>query len=144
MCRFKSDSKSRKIVVTLDNVIALNSSQAAEGELYIDDGRSFDFKEGAYIHRRFIFSAGTLTSLNLTPSSGSKKYLSDCRVERIIVLGLSGGPNSALLHPGNNKVEVEKGRWLSQAKYCRSGSRRSLRTKFFGRAKLRSFQRCSH
>nr|GLL37287.1 THO complex subunit 5B-like [Ipomoea trifida] len=53
-------------------VIALNSSQAAEGELYIDDGRSFDFKEGAYIHRRFIFSAGTLTSLNLTPSSGSE------------------------------------------------------------------------
>nr|GMC68087.1 probable glucan 1,3-alpha-glucosidase [Ipomoea batatas] len=90
-------------------VIALNSSQAAEGELYIDDGRSFDFKEGAYIHRRFIFSAGTLISLNLTPSSGSKKYLSDCRVERIIVLGLSGGPNSALVQPGNNKVEVEKG-----------------------------------
>ncbi|KAJ7957062.1 Alpha-glucosidase [Quillaja saponaria] len=34
-------------------VIALNSSQAAEGELYIDDGKSFEFQQGAYIHRPF-------------------------------------------------------------------------------------------
>nr|KYP47448.1 Neutral alpha-glucosidase AB [Cajanus cajan] len=43
-------------------VIALNSSQAAEGELYIDDGSSFNFLQGAYIHRRFIFSNGKLAS----------------------------------------------------------------------------------
>lgn len=90
-------------------VIALNSSQAAEGELYIDDGKSFGFKEGAHIHRRFIFSAGTLTSLNLAPSSGSKKFSSDCTVERIILLGLSGGPKAALVEPGKKKVEVESG-----------------------------------
>ncbi|GAB4855720.1 hypothetical protein Ancab_024364 [Ancistrocladus abbreviatus] len=41
-------------------VIALNSSQAAEGELYVDDGKSFEF---GTIHR-FIFSNGKLTSLN--------------------------------------------------------------------------------
>lgn len=96
-------------------VIALNSSQAAEGELYIDDGRSFDFKEGAYIHRRFIFSAGTLTSLNLAASSGSKKYASECRVERIIVLGLSSGAKAAIVEPGKEKVEVEKGPLLLRA-----------------------------
>ncbi|KAL4362313.1 hypothetical protein GQ457_04G034240 [Hibiscus cannabinus] len=32
-------------------VIALNTFQEAEGELYLDDGKSFDFKQGAYIHR---------------------------------------------------------------------------------------------
>ncbi|CBI17232.3 unnamed protein product, partial [Vitis vinifera] len=46
-------------------VIALNGSHAAEGELYIDDGKSFEFKQGAYIHRHFVFSDGKLTSSSL-------------------------------------------------------------------------------
>nr|CCW28783.1 glycoside hydrolase [Arachis duranensis] len=56
-------------------VIALNSSQAAEGELYLDDGSSFNFLQGAYIHRRFIFKDGKLTSLDLAPASnGNARY----------------------------------------------------------------------
>ncbi|VFR00990.1 unnamed protein product [Cuscuta campestris] len=97
-------------------VIALNSSQGAEGELYIDDGRSFDFLGGAYIHRRFIFSRGTLTSLNLAPSSATKKFSSECTVERIILLGLSSpGPKSALVEPGDKKLQIESGPLLLRA-----------------------------
>ncbi|CAH9142941.1 unnamed protein product [Cuscuta epithymum] len=96
-------------------VIALNSSQAAEGEIYIDDGRSFDFQEGAYIHRRFVYSRGTLTSLDLSPSSVSKKFSSDCTVERIILLGLSAGPKTALVEPGDKKLQVESGPLLLRA-----------------------------
>ncbi|CAH9070990.1 unnamed protein product [Cuscuta epithymum] len=96
-------------------VIALNSSQAAEGEIYIDDGRSFDFQEGAYIHRLFVYSRGTLTSLDLSPSSVSKKFSSDCTVERIILLGLSAGPKTALVEPGDKKLQVESGPLLLRA-----------------------------
>ncbi|GAB4835531.1 Probable glucan 1,3-alpha-glucosidase [Ancistrocladus abbreviatus] len=91
-------------------VIALNSSQGAEGELYIDDGRSFEFQRGAYIHRRFIFSNGRLTSLNLAPMTNDRRlFTSDCVVERIILLGHPTGPKSALIEPANRKTEIELG-----------------------------------
>ncbi|XP_060183066.1 probable glucan 1,3-alpha-glucosidase [Lycium barbarum] len=91
-------------------VIALNSAQAAEGELYIDDGKSFEFKQGAFIHRRFTFSNGKLISSNAAPSTaGSSIFSSECTLERIILLGLSPGAKTALIEPGNKKVEIELG-----------------------------------
>ncbi|KAJ1391509.1 Glycosyl hydrolase, all-beta [Sesbania bispinosa] len=89
-------------------VIALNSSQAAEGELYIDDGSSFSFLQGAYIHRRFIFTNGKLTSVNLAPASGGNVgYSSDVVIERIILLGHASGSKNALIEPSNQKVDIE-------------------------------------
>ncbi|KAL0378189.1 UNVERIFIED_CONTAM: putative glucan 1,3-alpha-glucosidase [Sesamum radiatum] len=91
-------------------VIALNSSKAAEGELYVDDGKSFQFQKGAYIHRRFTFSNGKLTSSNLAPvTTGHSKFASGCTVERIILLGLSPEPKTAFVEPGNEKVDIESG-----------------------------------
>ncbi|KAJ6378065.1 hypothetical protein OIU78_028320 [Salix suchowensis] len=91
-------------------VIALNSSQAAEGELYIDDGKSYEFLQGAFIHRRFVFANGKLTSINLAPSSTSKsQFSSTCIIERIILLGYSPGPKNALIEPANQEVQVELG-----------------------------------
>ncbi|RDY08316.1 putative glucan 1,3-alpha-glucosidase, partial [Mucuna pruriens] len=91
-------------------VIALNSSQAAEGELYIDDGSSFNFLQGGYIHRRFIFSNGKLTSIDLALASGSNgRYPSDAFIERIILLGHAPGSKNALIEPSNQNVGIELG-----------------------------------
>ena len=91
-------------------MIALNSSQSAEGELYVDDGKSYEFQHDAYIHRRFIFSEGKLTSLNLASSSSCRQlFSSKCVVERIILLGLPSRPKSALIEPSNKKTEIEMG-----------------------------------
>lgn len=90
-------------------VIALNSSQEAEGEVYIDDGKSFEFKEGAYIHRRFSFANGKLTSSDIAHSDGKSTYISHCTLERVIVLGLSPGYKTALIEPRNKKVGIELG-----------------------------------
>ncbi|KAK4741685.1 hypothetical protein SAY87_025273 [Trapa incisa] len=91
-------------------VIALNSSKAAEGELYIDDGKSFNFKQGAYIHRRFVFKDGKLTSSDArNSSSGKLMFNSDCTIERIIILGHAAGPKNALVEPENLKLEIELG-----------------------------------
>ncbi|XP_051127208.1 probable glucan 1,3-alpha-glucosidase [Andrographis paniculata] len=87
-------------------VIALNSSKAAEGELYEDDGKSFEFLHGAYIHRGFTFSDRKLTSSNMAPHD---KFSSDCTIERIILLGMSPVPKTALIEPGNKKVAIELG-----------------------------------
>ncbi|RVW76085.1 putative glucan 1,3-alpha-glucosidase [Vitis vinifera] len=98
-------------------VIALNGSHAAEGELYIDDGKSFEFKQGAYIHRHFVFSDGKLTSSSLVPNAGRTLFSSACVIERIIVLGHSSGPKNALIEPSNRKAEIELGPlWLRRGK----------------------------
>ncbi|KAI3435452.1 Gal_mutarotas_2 domain-containing protein [Psidium guajava] len=98
-------------------VIALNSSQAAEGELYIDDGKSFEFKHGAFIHRRFVFKEGKLTSLNMAPATtGNLPFKSECIIERIILLGHAGGPKNALIEPGNLKAQIEFGPLLLQGR----------------------------
>lgn len=90
-------------------MVALNSSQAAEGELYFDDGKSFEFKQGAYIHRRFVFSGSKLTSLSVGPiDSSSTKFSSNCVIERIILLGYSGS-KSAVVESENRKVDMELG-----------------------------------
>ncbi|KAJ8618783.1 hypothetical protein MRB53_014969 [Persea americana] len=91
-------------------VIALNGSLAAEGELYIDDGKSYDFKKGAYIHRRFVFSDGKLISSNIAPTnSGKQPYSSNCVIERIILLGLPSGAKGALVEPANYRTDIEPG-----------------------------------
>lgn len=95
-------------------VIALNHTLEAEGELYVDDGRSYDYKKGAYIHRRFVFSNGRLTSVNLAPDMSDKKlFPSNCVIERIILLGLksqiSKGGKTAIVEPSNQRVDIESG-----------------------------------
>ena len=74
-------------------VVILNEDGKAEGELYVDDGESFDYKSGAHIHRRFDFSEGALTSSALpnvqVGSKVSKEYLKkmkDVRIERVVVV----------------------------------------------------------
>lgn len=99
-------------------VIALNSTQEAEGELYADDGKSFEFAQGAYIHRHFVFSDGKLTSSNVAPyASGKSQFSSGCNIERIVLLGYSGRPKSALIEPANHKADIEMG-----PLYLRTGS----------------------
>ncbi|XP_071704204.1 probable glucan 1,3-alpha-glucosidase [Rutidosis leptorrhynchoides] len=121
----------RRSTVQMENdpytlVIAVDNSGAAEGELYIDDGKSYEFKQGAYIHRRFIFSNGKLTSVNLATTSASSlgtKFLSDCTIERIILLGYSSKSKSARIEPSNHVTDVELG-----PLQIRSGARSSVLT----------------
>lgn len=67
--------------------MALSSKWEAQGEIYLDDGESFEFEKGAYLHRWFHFAIGRLFSSNLTPK-GSKFKTKAC-IERIVFLGFS-------------------------------------------------------
>ena len=78
-------------------VITLGSNGEAEGDLYVDDGESYDYEDGAYIHRHFSFSSGVLKSTDLSaetvlskPSKKRKEYLkamTAVRVEKIVIVG---------------------------------------------------------
>ena len=74
-------------------VVVLGHGGDAEGSLYLDDGHTFDYNSGAYIHRRFVFDAAssTLTSSDLsTKGKLSAKFLglmAKVRVERVVIVG---------------------------------------------------------
>ncbi|KAI4163628.1 MAG: hypothetical protein LQ342_002662 [Letrouitia transgressa] len=78
-------------------VVVLGKTGAAEGELYIDDGESFEYQAGAFIHRRFTFAAtaegkGRLGSEDLRTAPGKKtkeflKRYTNVRVEKVVVVG---------------------------------------------------------
>jgi alpha 1,3-glucosidase len=78
-------------------VVVLDKDGNADGELYVDDGETFDYQSGAFIRRAFHFSATTnaLVSENLgTKGKLTEKYMKTMKnvgVEKVIVIG---APNS--------------------------------------------------
>jgi len=73
-------------------VVVLGNDGNAEGTLYVDDGESFDYREGAFIHRKFTFegSSQSLASEDLaTAGKKTKEFLKTMarvRVERVIIV----------------------------------------------------------
>lgn len=49
-------------------VVALDSKNQAKGDLYIDDGHSFDYQQGAYVYRKFAFTNNKLTNTHSQPT----------------------------------------------------------------------------
>lgn len=91
-------------------VVVLDRSGKAEGELYVDDGETYEFEHGAYIHRKFKFEDGGLVSQDIssswTPKDSKKKaaYLKTMEnviVEKIVIVN---APNSL---EGKTAVEVK-------------------------------------
>lgn len=80
--------------------VVLDSDGTASGDLYLDDGRSFAFQRGIFAHRRFAFRDGQLSNARVAAPKRAaiqpykdSKYQPSQVIERIIVLGLAGGPN---------------------------------------------------
>uniref|UniRef100_A0A7N6AEV6 Neutral alpha-glucosidase AB n=2 Tax=Anabas testudineus TaxID=64144 RepID=A0A7N6AEV6_ANATE len=66
--------------------VALNLQRTAEGELYIDDGHTFNYEKKEFIHRRLSFANNILSSVNLAPDA---QFTTRSWIERIIILGAS-------------------------------------------------------
>jgi alpha 1,3-glucosidase len=79
--------------VTLVVVLPKDGGHAS-GEIYLDDGDTFEYEQGAYIHRQFVFDgmAGVLRSEDLgTKGKLTDKYLKsmeNVRVEKVIFVGV--------------------------------------------------------
>ena len=85
---------------TLVVVLGKEAQAQAEGELYLDDGESYEYLEGAYIHRNFSFgrdahgrmalrstaAAGAAGSAGQSKTAAYLKRMADVRVEKIVVV----------------------------------------------------------
>ncbi|KAF4555232.1 putative glycosyl hydrolases family 31 protein 3 [Elsinoe fawcettii] len=73
-------------------VIVLPDDGDAEGDLYFDDGESFDYQAGAYTWRKFRYTGATQTMVSEDQGKEGKKtkdYLKsirDIRVEKVVVV----------------------------------------------------------
>ena len=94
-------------------MVALDQDGKAAGELYLDDGASFQFQQGAFDLRRFVFQDGTLTSSRADGGG----YTSDATFERVVLPGtqlgmprvqLTSNASAPFLQPGMGPVLVAK------------------------------------
>ncbi|EJD46904.1 alpha-glucosidase [Auricularia subglabra TFB-10046 SS5] len=92
--------------------VALDRDGKAQGELYLDDGESYAFQQGALVWRAFEFANGKLSSRDLVKAHPSQavdgvqlatydpatnayaQSIKDVRVEKVVVLGLKSKPKS--------------------------------------------------
>lgn len=88
-------------------VVALNAQGNSHGDLYLDDGTTFAYRDGAFVHRAFAFSKNTL-SCSSYPSEAapSGAYEAVNAVERVVVYGYSGRASRVVLATVKDGVQV--------------------------------------
>lgn len=100
-------------------VVSASKSGSAEGELYVDDGDSFDYEQNQYIHRRFNLDGGVLSSKNAeeAPTEAVKpgawlQAMDDVHVDKIVIVGAPSSWNK-------QEVQVRSGDrdWKAKVQY---------------------------
>jgi alpha 1,3-glucosidase len=85
-------------------IVALDSKKSALGQIYLDDGNSFDFaSRGAFRLRQLTYSADSaiLHTLKSTLLSGSKSFAIDNEIERIVIAGIGAEPKKVVGSDGS-------------------------------------------
>ncbi|XP_072933966.1 neutral alpha-glucosidase AB [Epargyreus clarus] len=79
-------------------IVALDANNTATGTIFIDDGESFDYREGKYIYARFTYDKNGITYKFIDDKSS---YPTRSWVERIVVAGIKSPPKVARLRQGD-------------------------------------------
>lgn len=82
---------------------SFDAQGAAKGELYMDDGHTFDYQKGKFQRRAFTFQNNELTSAAVT----SDFYDTKSTVERVVVLGLNKAPSKVVLKSKSGTSQLE-------------------------------------
>ncbi|PHH85981.1 hypothetical protein CDD83_10909 [Cordyceps sp. RAO-2017] len=100
-------------------VVSVSKGKAAEGELYADDGDTFEHEKGQYIYRKFSLAKNTLSSVDGEGRDAKAikagKWLEamhEVFVDRIILVGAPAAWNRKEV-----EVESEGRRWKAKAEY---------------------------
>ncbi|XP_013107527.2 neutral alpha-glucosidase AB [Stomoxys calcitrans] len=74
-------------------IVCLDRKGKAEGTLYLDDEKSYDYRQGKFIHVNYSFDGGKLTNNFIKPPN----YETKAWIERIVIAGLDRQPKSATI-----------------------------------------------
>ncbi|KAM4017095.1 neutral alpha-glucosidase AB isoform 2-T2 [Anomaloglossus baeobatrachus] len=84
--------------------VALSLEGEAQGELYLDDGHSFNYQQNEFLYRKFRYSHGKLTSSSLDVTG---KFETPSWLERVVIIGATKPNSITLHHPGGSDVQLE-------------------------------------
>lgn len=87
-------------------IVTLDSKGQAEGTLYLDDEKSYNYRKGEFVYVNFKFSNNQLVNTFIRPPNFKTKAW----IEKIIVAGLKVVPISAkiVVDDISNDLEVHK------------------------------------
>eukprot|EP00794_Sanderia_malayensis_P019892 gene19892-21835_t len=85
-------------------LVALNGTGEAYGELYVDDGHSFDYKNGKYLKAKY-----QLTGMNFIAWHEHSNFETKAWIERIVILGVAKPFKTATLMAINEMKKLEVG-----------------------------------
>ncbi|KAL2891098.1 Glucosidase 2 subunit alpha [Ceratocystis lukuohia] len=75
-------------------VITVSKAGVATGELYVDDGDSYEYTSGQYIHRKFTYSQDTISSVDAEGRNTKSvkpgvwmKNMASVAVDKIVIVG---------------------------------------------------------
>ncbi|KAJ2666496.1 hypothetical protein IW148_000984 [Coemansia sp. RSA 1199] len=86
---------------------------SASGQLYVDDGESYDYESGSFIERDLIFANATLESRSSVRSgtyveqSAFAAAMAAVRIERVVVVGLLRAFTTATVVEGDQERTVD-------------------------------------
>ncbi len=85
--------------------VALDGDSKASGTLYIDDGQSFDYRDGKSVYMSFEYDSGKMRCKQLKePGYETKSWL-----ERVLIVGWTGpAPASAVIKTKSGAEETLK------------------------------------
>ncbi|KAG8449629.1 hypothetical protein GDO86_016317 [Hymenochirus boettgeri] len=84
--------------------VALDSKGSAEGELFLDDGHSFEYlQKNMFSYRRLVYQRHILTCRSADTKG---KYQSQSIVEKVKLMGVKKQPMEVIVHSTGNKVSV--------------------------------------
>lgn len=94
--------------------------KTAQGDLYVDDGDSFDYEKGQYIHRKFVLEGGSLSSVDAEGRDAKSvkegswlKAMREVFVDRVVVVGAP----SSWASKKEVSVESEGKTWTAAVDY---------------------------
>eukprot|EP00004_Rigifila_ramosa_P020002 TRINITY_DN5164_c0_g1_i2.p1 TRINITY_DN5164_c0_g1~~TRINITY_DN5164_c0_g1_i2.p1 ORF type:complete len:389 (-),score=54.78 TRINITY_DN5164_c0_g1_i2:67-1233(-) len=87
-------------------VVALENQSTASGELYIDDGHTFDYTRGHFVSVEFAFRGSKLSARVVHRDTGGS-FQTAAKIERIVISGLPSAPTSVTLDGRSLDVEYE-------------------------------------
>ncbi|PIA14901.1 neutral alpha-glucosidase AB [Coemansia reversa NRRL 1564] len=95
--------------------IYVSRAGTATGRLYVDDGETYDYEDGAFIERELAFSNATLVSrpsartISSVARTTFAKSMARVRIERIIITGLRSPTTMATVSEDGKERQIQLG-----------------------------------
>ncbi len=89
-------------------VVVVDGAGRARGDLYVDDGSSYAFQRGDFVHRALVMDKGVLRNTAATVG-GDVSRTPGLVVERLVFMGLEGGPGKWGVVHGERALEAAPG-----------------------------------